>query len=177
MTTSNTVQIGRILLDQVAIGAFGTPTNSTHVCINTVGVFTACSSSLRYKTAVHPFHGGLSLIQRLRPITFTWKESGLPDIGLAAEEVAQVDEQFTFRNAKGEIEGVRYTQLSALFINAFKEQQAQIQKQQQQIEQQQQQIQLQQQQLNQQQQETAAIKKLLCQSHPQAEFCKAKALK
>src|SRR5215510_14046265 len=40
---------------------------------------------------------------------------------------------FTFNNNNGELEGVKYERLSVVFINAFKEQQAQIQNQQQQI--------------------------------------------
>ena len=48
------------------------------------------------------------------------------DIGLAAEEVNKVEPLLTFRNDKGEIEGVKYNKLSAVFINAIKEQQAQI---------------------------------------------------
>lgn len=55
--------------------------------------------------------------------------SGSRDIGLAAEEVESVEPLLTFRNGKGKIEGVRYDQLSPVFINAFKEQQAQIEEQ------------------------------------------------
>ena len=68
------------------------------------------------------------MINRLRPISFTWKQDGTKDIGLGAEEVEKVEPLLTFRNANGEIEGVKYNQLSAVFINAFKEQQAQIEK-------------------------------------------------
>jgi hypothetical protein len=85
-----------------------------------------CSSSLRYKIGVTSFTGGLDIIGRLRPVSFTWKGDGAHDIGLAAEEVAKVEPLLAFRNGRGEIEGVRYNQLSAVFINAFKEQQRQI---------------------------------------------------
>jgi hypothetical protein len=89
-----------------------------------------CSSSLRYKDNPRNFMGGLDIVNRLRSISFTWKgDNGSPDIGLAAEEVAEVEPLLTFRNEKGEIEGVRYNQLSAVFINAFKDQQAQIEQQ------------------------------------------------
>src|SRR5262249_4771877 len=98
------------------------------------------SSSLRYKTDVRPFSSGLDIVQRLRPITFNWKQGGTRDVGLAAEEVEKVEPLLTFRNDKGEIEGVKYNELSAVFVNAFVEQQAQIQKQQNQIRQQRQQI-------------------------------------
>jgi hypothetical protein len=85
-----------------------------------------CTSSLRYKKNVQPFRQGLSIINRLRPISFDWKDGGLQDLGLAAEEVDKVEPMLTFRNEKGEIQGVRYNQLAAVFINAFKEQQQEI---------------------------------------------------
>jgi hypothetical protein len=89
-----------------------------------------CSSSLRYKDNPQNFTGGLDIVNRLRSISFTWKgDNGGADIGLAAEEVAEIEPLLTFRNDKGEIEGVRYNQLSAVFINAFKDQQAQIEQQ------------------------------------------------
>lgn len=112
----------------------------TALCLNGQNVIAACSSSLRYKSQVRAFYGGLNVINRLRPISFEWKQNHVRDIGLAAEEVNQVEPLLTFRNDKGEIEGVKYNQLSAVFINAFKEQQAQISHQQEQIERQQRQL-------------------------------------
>ncbi len=85
-----------------------------------------CSSSLRYKTNVQTFTGGLNTVRRLRPITFDWKENGEGDIGFAAEEVAEVEPLLVTYNKNGEIEGVKYDRLSVAFVNAFKEQQTQI---------------------------------------------------
>lgn len=93
-----------------------------------------CSSSMRYKDHARPFTAGLSLIDKLRPIVFTWKENGASDIGLAAEDVAAVEPMLTFSNEKGEVEGVKYAQLNVFFVNAIKEQQAQIERQQAQID-------------------------------------------
>jgi hypothetical protein len=115
------------------------------------GEIANCSSSLRYKTDVRPFSSGLDIVQRLRPIAFNWKQDGLRDVGLAAEDVAEIEPLLTFRNDKGEIEGVKYNQLSAVFVNAFIEQQAQIKKQQGQID---------------------ALKALVCESHPDADVCR-----
>jgi hypothetical protein len=80
----------------------------------------------RYKTGVEPFAGGLQLINRLQPVSFLWKANQQPDIGLIAEDVAQVEPLLTFKNKDGEIEGVNYSQLTAVLVNAVKEQQAQI---------------------------------------------------
>jgi hypothetical protein len=109
---------------------------------------TTSSSSLRYKTDLKPFVGGLEVINRLNPITFTRKREGTRDVGLAAEEVERAEPLLAFRNDQGEIEGVKYELLGVVFINAFKEQQAQTRRQQELINQQQTQLARQGQQIN-----------------------------
>ena len=107
----------------------------SYLCFNSYLTFiSACSSSLRYKTNIALFSSGLEFIRQLRPITFDWKESGKRDIGFGAEDVARVDPLFVTYNDKGEVEGVKYDRLSVAFVNAFKEQQAQIERQQKQID-------------------------------------------
>lgn len=118
---------------KVIISSYSTGGNEP-LC-RSANIISLCSSSLRYKTDVQPFLGGLEIIKRLRPISFTWKTDGTRDLGLGAEEVQQVAPLLTSRNDQGEIEGVKYNQLSAVFINAFKEQQREIDKQQKEIEQ------------------------------------------
>ena len=116
------------------------------------------------------------------------------DVGLGAEDVEEVEPLLTFRNSKGETEGVKYDQLSAVFINAIKEQQAQIESQQAQIIERERQAVAQQQQVEQyrkqlgteqrqndqqhallarQQAELAALKRLVCATHPRASVCNA----
>ena len=113
----------------VSLGSGG----STSLCRNGSGQISACSSSLRYKNKIANFSSGLSLLNRLRPVTFDWKDSRAHDLGLVAEEVAAAEPLLVTRNEKGEVEGVKYDRLSAVFINAFKEQQNQIEQQQAQI--------------------------------------------
>lgn len=113
----------------VTLGAAG----STQLCRNASNQISVCSSSLRYKTDLHPFAGGLNVVNRLYPITFKWKTDGTIDLGLGAEDVAEVEPLLVTHNRIGEIEGVKYDRLSAVFINAFKEQQAQIKEQQNEI--------------------------------------------
>ena len=104
------------------------------VCRNANNRLSTCSSSLRYKTDLAPYRHGLDFIQRLQPISFTWKDGGLRDLGFGAEDVAKVDPLLVLHNAQGEVEGVKYDRLSALLVNAVKEQQAQIEAQQKQLE-------------------------------------------
>jgi endosialidase-like protein len=116
-----------------AIKFLPTAGGTLQLCRNPSFTIALCSSSLRYKTDLHPFVGGLNLVNRLHPITFKWKADQTLDLGLGAEDVAAVEPLLVTRNDKGEVEGVKYDRLSAVFINAFKEQQNQIKQQQDQI--------------------------------------------
>ena len=124
---------------------------STQLCRNASNQISSCSSSRRFKSHIAALPTGLSLINRLRPITFDWKPNGEPDLGLVAEEVAEVEPLLVTRNDKGEVEGVKYDRLGVVLINVVKEQQAQIEV---------------------QKKEIAALKKLVCLDHPDAEMCK-----
>lgn len=115
---------------------------------------TTSQSSLRYKTDLRPYLGGLNVVGRLKPYDFTWKKGGMHDIGLVAEDVAQVEPLLTFNNEQGDIEGVKYENLNVVLINAIKEQQAQI-------EELRKQAKAQQDQLKQQAQQIETLKKLV----------------
>ena len=116
------------------IGSIPIESSTGSVCFNALGDLLQCgASSLRLKKNVSSYHAGLDVVRRLRPISFNWKEDGLADIGLAAEEVSQVAPSFTYTDVNDEVVGVKYDRLNILFINAIKEQQQQIEKQQKQI--------------------------------------------
>ena len=142
VTISETLQLNQIGIN----GGFGS------LCINAQRIIAFCnSSSLRYKTDLLPFTGGLDIVNRLFPISYKWKADGTSDLGFGAEDVAKVEPLFTFHNNIGEVEGVRYERLSVVFVNAFKEQQAQIERQQKQIDE---------------------LKKLVCRANLKVEDCK-----
>jgi hypothetical protein len=71
--------------------------------------------------------------------------------------VAKINPLFVTYNQAGQVEGVKYDRFSTVFVNAFKEQQTQIEQQQEQIKK--------------QQTEIDALKKLVCADHPNAEVC------
>jgi hypothetical protein len=148
-TANNQVQLGRNGLDTVSIGALAAAT-STQLCINGT-VIAACSSSARYKENIRPFVGGLNLVNRLRPVTYDWTERKEADLGLIAEEVEKVEPLLVTYNEKGEIQGVKYDQITLALINAVREQQLLIERQQKQID---------------------ALKRLICKKDPTAEGCK-----
>lgn len=124
-TSSNQVQLGRNGTDTVRIGLLAGGSSSTDVCLSATNVLVNCSSSLRYKTNLADYTGGLDILEQLRPVTFDWKSDGTHDLGFVAEEVAAVDPLLaTYRD--GEVEGVKYDRISAVLVNSVMEQQAQI---------------------------------------------------
>jgi hypothetical protein len=136
------------------LGAAG----ATDVCRNGLDQLSTCSSSLRYKERVARFASGLELIDRLRPITFTWKQGGMRDVGFAAEEVAEVEPLLVTHNTQGQIEGVKYDRITTALVNAVKQQQQIIKRQQEELSQQQTQIE--------------SLKRAVCQVNPNADICK-----
>jgi hypothetical protein len=130
--TSNTIVLGRSngsdgvrVPGTLTLSTLGT-VGLTSVCRNALNQLSVCSSSLRYKTNLAPFSGGLALLNRLKPITFNWKSDDSADLGFGAEDVAAVEPLLAIRNEQGQVEGVKYDRISAVLVNAVKEQQEQI---------------------------------------------------
>lgn len=114
----------------VDLGAAG----ATPLCRNAINRIATCSSSMRYKTNAAGFSPGLELVKGLKPISFEWKEAGMLDLGLSAEDVAAIEPLLVTYNDKGEVEGVKYDRIGVVLVNAVKEQQKQIESQQRQID-------------------------------------------
>lgn len=136
-TTSNTIVLGTssetvIVRGKLQVDTLGNA-GSQQLCLNGSSRLAPCSSSLRYKSDLRPFTGGLSLLNRLQPISFTWKDGGLHDVGFGAEEVEKIEPLLVNYNATGQVEGVKYDRLTVVLVNALKEQQQQLAAQQTQI--------------------------------------------
>ena len=102
-------------------------------------------SSRRWKTNIHPLQNALSKVEQLRGVSYDLKDSGKHEIGVIAEEVGKVvPEVVSYEKNGKDARGVDYSRLTALLIEATKEQQALIRKQQQQIRTQQAQLKAQQ---------------------------------
>jgi hypothetical protein len=156
----------------IRVGTLGAA-GATTLCRNASNQISTCSSSARYKNNIIAFTSGLSLIKQLRPVSFNWRDGGMADMGLVAEEVNAVEPLLTTTNAGGQVEGVKYDRVGVVLINAVKEQQAQIESLAKQNELQQKQNELQQKQIEQQRAEIAALKALVCQTNKKAAICKA----
>lgn len=134
-TNASASNVGEFIINDLGTATTGggtrrmTINNSGSVTFN--GSVTApayyYTSSLRFKENVAPISDALAVTRQLQGVRFTWKDSGRPSLGLIAEEVAQVLPEVVERNAEnGQMEGVNYSVLVAVLIEAVKQQQQQL---------------------------------------------------
>jgi hypothetical protein len=144
-SASNTVVLGRpvddvIVPGNLAVNILGT-SGAVALCRNvSTNQIASCSSSLRYKSDVQTFSGGLEIVRRLRPISFTWRDGGQKDVGFGAEEVEQIEPLLVTYNKQGQIEGVKYGQITTVLVNAVRQQQQIIEQQEERFKQQEERI-------------------------------------
>ncbi len=101
---------------------------STDLRINGSGQVSQSSSDIRLKHDIVTVDDALSKVLEMRGVTFKWNdepEAGA-QLGVIAQEVQSVVPELVTDN--GEYLGVDYSEMAALFIEAFKEQQAVITK-------------------------------------------------
>jgi hypothetical protein len=102
-------------------------------------------SSRRWKTNIQTLPNALAKVDKLRGVSYDLKESGKHEIGVIAEEVGPVvPEVVTYEENGKDARGVDYSRLTALLLEATKEQHALIRQQQRQIRSQQAQLKAQQ---------------------------------
>ena len=101
------------------IGNFG----QWDLCHTNAGQISRCASSARFKDQVRDLDAGGSLIAALRPVRFRWIDDDRQDIGLIAEEVAEVIPELIEYDADGEVQGVNFRHLSAVLVAAVQESQ------------------------------------------------------
>jgi endosialidase-like protein len=84
---------------------------------------TAVVSSRRYKEDIKPLATTSEALYALKPVSFRLKkkydETQALGFGLIAEEVAEVNPDLVYRNAKGQVESVRYEMVNAMLLNEF----------------------------------------------------------
>ncbi len=118
--SGNSVRMTLAGTGQLTLNTLGSA-GTTSLCRNTSNQIASCSSSARYKSDIEDLHLGLDAVARLRPVSYTWKDGGMADIGFVAEEVAALDERLVTRNEQGQVEGVKYERLSAVLAGAVQE--------------------------------------------------------
>jgi hypothetical protein len=81
-------------------------------------------SSIRYKTQVESLTPALDKVLQLRPVYYTKiGGTGSTEIGLIAEEVAEIYPELVKYNGDGEVDGINYTRIAPILIKTIQEQQ------------------------------------------------------
>ncbi len=79
-------------------------------------------SDRRYKTNIRTINNPMERLLQLEGRTFTWKNSGKPDLGFIAQEVETVVPEIVHTNAEG-FKSLDYGKMTALLVETIKEQQ------------------------------------------------------
>jgi uncharacterized coiled-coil protein SlyX len=82
---------------------------------------TASGSSRRFKKEIKPIDKASEAVLALKPVAFHYKNdtTNMPQFGLIAEEVAQVNPDLVVRDKSAEIYTVRYDAVNAMLLNEF----------------------------------------------------------
>jgi hypothetical protein len=103
-----------------------TPDNTGSVDICRDGLTLAdCASSRRHKADIEPWGGGVTEVLALRPVSFRWR-SGVPGVGLIAEEVVEVIPDSIVAEGDGVVRNFHDRAVIAALIGAIQDQQKQI---------------------------------------------------
>ena len=83
------------------------------------------SSDKRLKKSIKQIDGALAKVNKLKGVSFEWKESGTQALGLIAQDVEKVIPELVTTDDNG-FKGIRYNNVIAVLVEAIKEQQDQI---------------------------------------------------
>jgi trimeric autotransporter adhesin len=94
------------------------------VYITSSGQLGVLASSERYKTNIEPMGTATERLAKLHPVSFKLKNdpSGTLQYGLIAEQVAKVYPELVIRGDDGQINGVRYEELTPMLLNEVQQQ-------------------------------------------------------
>lgn len=128
---------GSFVINDLGTAVSGAGTRRLTIDNNGIATFTGSvyatsfvpTSSIAYKTNVKTYENALDTVKKLRGVSFDWKESGKPSVGLIAEEVEKVIPEVVAHNGKDTV-GLNYDSLVGVLVEAVKEQDAKLREQQ-----------------------------------------------
>jgi uncharacterized coiled-coil protein SlyX len=92
------------------------------------------TSSRRYKHEIEPMDKASEALFALKPVTFRYNGDIDPAhvkmFGLIAEDVAKVSPDLAVRNAKGEVDAIRFDSINAMLLNEFLKEHKKVEEQQ-----------------------------------------------
>jgi len=129
---NNVTRIGASQSAAYISGIYGVNVSGAQVVVSSSGQLGVVSSSRRYKEDIRDMGDASGGLLRLRPVTFRYKQpyaeaSNPIEYGLIAEEVAGIYPDMVVRSADGQIETVKYQELTPMLLNEVQRQQRQIQ--------------------------------------------------
>jgi uncharacterized coiled-coil protein SlyX len=93
------------------------------VVVNSMGRLGVTMSSTRFKDDIKPMDKASEAILALKPVTFHYKKEvdpdGIPQFGLVAEQVENVNPVLVARDEQGKVYSVRYDAVNAMLLNEF----------------------------------------------------------
>ena len=79
------------------------------------------ASSLAIKENIETFEPSLDIINKIRPVKYDKKTTGKKEIGLIAEELAELFPELVEKDEKGNPSGVNYSRAVTVLLGGFKE--------------------------------------------------------
>src|SRR5262245_59571031 len=138
---SRTIRIGTrgTQRDTFIAGISGvTVANGVGVIIDANGHVGTMVSSARFNDDIKPMDKASEALLALKPVIFRYKHeldpAGMPQFGLVAEEVANVNPDLVARDYDGKPYSVRYEAVNAMLLNEFLKQHRKVEEQQRKIE-------------------------------------------
>ncbi len=100
-------------------GIASNPVTGAAVYVTSSGELGVLASSERYKTAIEPMGANSEKLEQLRPVSFHLRTDpgGAVQYGLIAEEVDKVYPELVLRDNAGQIQGVRYDELTPMLLS------------------------------------------------------------
>ena len=131
---SNTIRVGNSDIAATFItGISGaSASGGAAVFVNSNGKLGTSVSSARFKEDIKPMGKASDAILALNPVSFRYKKDidpeSVPQFGLIAEEVEQINPDLIIRDREGKPQTVRYEQINAMLLNEFLKEHAKVQR-------------------------------------------------
>jgi hypothetical protein len=118
---SSTIRIGFSQTTTFMAGISGAVVTGVPVVVSAAGQLGTAPSSCRFKQEIRPMNTSSEAILALKPVTFHYKndQTGTPQFGLIAEDVAKVNPDLVVRDKNDDIYAVRYDAVNAMLLNEF----------------------------------------------------------
>jgi hypothetical protein len=87
----------------------------------TVGGTLTENSSIRYKKDIETISYGLDKVLQLRGVTYVKKENNVKEMGVIAEEIAEILPDVVLYDSEGKVDSVSYGRITAVLIEAIKD--------------------------------------------------------